>query len=84
MINKKKVLILGASRYYSKSIEAARLAGYFVILADKNSQSFSFSFAFTRFDDFSFSELIHYIFTYDSHTHPQAIVVIVSKTLDHP
>lgn len=45
MIKQKKILILGASRYYSKSIEAARHAGYFVILADRNSQSYAFAFA---------------------------------------
>lgn len=41
----KKILILGASRYYSKSIEAARLAGYYVIAVDRNEQSEGFSAA---------------------------------------
>ncbi len=45
MNKQKKVLILGASRYYSKSIEAARRAGYYVIAADRNPQSYAFAYA---------------------------------------
>ncbi len=41
----KKVIILGASRYYSKSIEAAKNAGYFVIALDKNPGSPGFECA---------------------------------------
>jgi biotin carboxylase len=47
MTKQKKVLILGASRYYSKSIEAARNAGYYVIAADRNPQSYAFQVADT-------------------------------------
>ena len=32
----KKIIVLGASRYYSKSIESARKAGYYIIALDKN------------------------------------------------
>lgn len=35
-MNKKKIIILGASRYYSRSIEAARKANYYVIALDRN------------------------------------------------
>ena len=35
-MKQKRVLILGASRYYSRSINAARNAGYYVIAADRN------------------------------------------------
>lgn len=39
---KKKVMILGASRYYSKSVESVRSAGYHVIVVDRNPQSDAF------------------------------------------
>lgn len=42
---KKKIIILGASRYYSKSIEAARGAGYHVIAIDRNPNSEGFKAA---------------------------------------
>lgn len=42
---KKKIIILGASRYYLKSIEAARAAGYYVIALDRNPQSEGFKAA---------------------------------------
>lgn len=45
MIKQKKVLILGASRYYSKSIEAAQRAGYFVIAVDRNPDAYAFAVA---------------------------------------
>lgn len=45
MSKQKKVLILGASRYYSRSIEAARRAGYYVIAVDRNSQAYAFAYA---------------------------------------
>lgn len=38
----KKVIILGASRYYLKSIEATRRAGYYVIAVDRNAESEGF------------------------------------------
>tara|TARA_B100000989_G_scaffold1766_1_gene1112 strand:+ start:5719 stop:6918 length:1200 start_codon:yes stop_codon:yes gene_type:complete len=41
----KKVLILGASRYYSRSIEATRNAGYRVIAVDKNPEAEGFAYA---------------------------------------
>lgn len=41
----KRVLILGASRYYSKSIEAVKNAGYFVIAVDREANSSGFAFA---------------------------------------
>ena len=41
----KKILILGASRYYANSIKAARKAGYFVIATDKNSVAEGLQFA---------------------------------------
>lgn len=41
----KKVLILGASRYYALSIEAARKAGYHVIAVDQKEGSYGFRFA---------------------------------------
>jgi biotin carboxylase len=44
-VNKKKIIILGASRYYSKSIEAARNAGYYVITLDRNPLSEGFKAA---------------------------------------
>lgn len=45
MNKQKRILILGASRYYSKSIEAARRAGYYVIVADRNPQAYAFAYA---------------------------------------
>lgn len=42
---KKKIIILGASRYYSKSIEAARAAGYYVIALDRNPEAEGFKAA---------------------------------------
>lgn len=45
MNTKKKIIILGASRYYSKSIEAARTAGYYVIALDRNPESAGFKVA---------------------------------------
>jgi biotin carboxylase len=42
---KKKIIILGASRYYSKSIESARNAGYYVIALDRNPLSEGFKVA---------------------------------------
>ena len=41
----KKVIILGASRFNSKSIEAAQNAGYYVIVVDRNPDSFALEFA---------------------------------------
>ncbi len=41
----KKVLILGASRYYIKSIEATKQAGYWVIAIDRNPDSPGFQSA---------------------------------------
>ena len=38
----KKVIVLGASRYYSKSIESAKKAGYYIIALDKNPDSAGF------------------------------------------
>ena len=38
----KKIIVLGASRYYSKSIESARKAGYYIIALDKNPDSAGF------------------------------------------
>lgn len=42
---KKKVIILGASRYYLKSIQSARDAGFFVIALDRNPDSPAFAAA---------------------------------------
>jgi len=42
---KKKIIILGASRYYIKSIEAARKAGYYIIAVDRNPGSEGFKIA---------------------------------------
>lgn len=42
MVTKKKVIILGASRYYKRSIEASLRAGYHVIAVDKNPESEGF------------------------------------------
>lgn len=47
MSKQKKVIILGASRYYSKSIEAARNAGYYVIAVDRNPEAYAFQVADT-------------------------------------
>jgi biotin carboxylase len=44
-MKKKRILILGASRYYSKSIEAVRQAGYYVIVADAKPDSPGFAVA---------------------------------------
>jgi biotin carboxylase len=44
-VPRKRVLILGASRYYSRSIAAARMAGYFVIALDRNASAEGFSAA---------------------------------------
>ena len=44
-MGKKRILILGASRYYSRSISAARDAGYFVIAADRNASAEGFAVA---------------------------------------
>lgn len=41
----KKILILGASRYYSRCIEGARQAGYYVIVVDRNPHSDGFRYA---------------------------------------
>lgn len=41
----KKIIILGASRYYSKCIESAREAGYYVIAVDRNPESEGFAAA---------------------------------------
>ena len=41
----KKVLILGASRYYSRCIQATRKAGYYVIAVDKNPEAEGFAYA---------------------------------------
>jgi biotin carboxylase len=38
----KKIMILGASRYYSRSIEATRDAGYYVIAVDRSPDSIGF------------------------------------------
>lgn len=45
----KRILILGASRYYVKSIEAARKAGYYVVVVDRNPESEGFSAADEHF-----------------------------------
>jgi biotin carboxylase len=45
MSNQKRIIILGASRYYLKSIESARIAGYYVIVVDRNSESEGFKVA---------------------------------------
>jgi biotin carboxylase len=50
----KTVLILGASRYYLRSIEAARAAGYRVIAVDRNPDSPGFSGA----DDFAVCDIV--------------------------
>jgi biotin carboxylase len=39
---RKKIMILGASRYYSMSIESVKRAGYFVIAVDKNPEADAF------------------------------------------
>jgi biotin carboxylase len=44
-MSKKKILILGASRYYSKSIAAAKENGYYIIALDRNSESPGFAAA---------------------------------------
>ncbi len=41
----KSIIILGASRYYLRSIEAAREAGYYVIALDRNPESEGFAAA---------------------------------------
>jgi carbamoyl-phosphate synthase large subunit len=41
----KKVIILGASRYYSMSIESAKNAGYYIIALDRNPESAGFAVA---------------------------------------
>lgn len=38
----KKIIILGASRYYAKSIEAAQKAGYYIIAIDRDTDAYSF------------------------------------------
>lgn len=45
----KKILILGASRYYIKSIEATKQAGYYVIAVDRSPESAGFSAAHEYF-----------------------------------
>lgn len=45
MVKNKVVIILGASRYYSKCIELIRNEGYYVIALDKNPISVGFQFA---------------------------------------
>ena len=45
MTDRKRVMVLGASRYYSKSIESVRKAGYRVIAVDRNPQSDAFAIA---------------------------------------
>lgn len=50
----KTVLILGASRYYLRSIEAARAAGYRVIAVDRNPDSPGFSAA----DQFAVCDIV--------------------------
>lgn len=42
---RKRVMILGASRYYVKSIEATRDAGYYVIAVDRDSAAYGFRMA---------------------------------------
>lgn len=42
---KERVLILGASRYYFRAIEKAKKCGFYIILIDKNPDSYSFSIA---------------------------------------
>lgn len=44
-MGKKSILVLGASRYYAKSIDAAKKAGYFVIAVDRNPESEGFRYA---------------------------------------
>jgi biotin carboxylase len=44
-MSKKKVLILGASKYYLKSIQSVMNAGYHVIVADKNPNADAFKVA---------------------------------------
>jgi biotin carboxylase len=44
-MEKKKIIILGASRYYIRSIESAKEAGYFVIAVDRNPGAEGFSAA---------------------------------------
>ncbi|MRS03284.1 lactate dehydrogenase, partial [bacterium] len=44
-MTRKRLIILGASRYYAKSIEAARKAGYFIIALDRNPVADGFSSA---------------------------------------
>lgn len=41
----KYVIVLGASRYYAKAIEAVRIAGYRVIAVDRNPESPGFAYA---------------------------------------
>lgn len=41
----KRIIVLGASRYYSRSIAAARAAGYYVIAADRNPAAEGFAAA---------------------------------------
>lgn len=41
----KKILILGASRYYSRCIEGARRSGYYIIVVDRNANSDGFRYA---------------------------------------
>ncbi|MDA7774256.1 ATP-grasp domain-containing protein [Pseudomonadales bacterium] len=50
----KKILILGASRYYSRCIKAAREAGYYVIVIDRNPDSDGFQFA----DEFAVCDIV--------------------------
>ena len=44
-MSKKKVIILGASRYQTKGIEAAKNAGYYIIALDRNPESVGFASA---------------------------------------
>lgn len=44
-MNKKTIMILGASRYYSRCIEGARAAGYKILVVDRNAESDGFRYA---------------------------------------
>ncbi len=53
-MSKKKVLILGASKYYARSIQSVKNAGYHVIVADKNPTSEAFEVA----DEYAVCDII--------------------------
>jgi formate-dependent phosphoribosylglycinamide formyltransferase (GAR transformylase) len=44
-MKKKKILILGASKYYVRSIQSVKNAGYHVIVADRNPKAEAFAVA---------------------------------------